>query len=254
MQLVSLITDYGHKDHYSAELKAALYTKCENINIIDITNEVEVFDIALAAYELKYMLPSLPANSINIISVNNYYEKKPKYIVFTRDDKYFIGPDNGAFSLVFDDVNEVFEIDTEVLENKQVHNVYAHAVACIHHGLAFEEFANPLKEINIRLNFRPVVTNHQIKATIIHIDQYDNVVTNCTKEIFDKSREGRAFSIYFKPNDPIEMLSKHYGEVGIGEALAWFNNANHLEIAINMGKASSILHLFKNETIQIDFH
>ena len=43
------------------------------------------------------------------------------------------------------------------------------------------------------------------------------------------------------------MLSKHYGEVGAGEVLAWFNAADHLEIAINMGKASSTLHLFANK-------
>lgn len=254
MQLVSLISDYGRKDYYLAELKAALFSKCEDIQIIDISHEVEVYDIALAAYNLKYLLSSLPLNTINIISVNNYYDKKPKYIAFKRDQRYFIGPDNGVFSLVFDGLSDVFEINLDLLDNRQVHNIYSHSAACIHHNLPFEEFALPYSDFNTRLNFRPVVTNQQIKATIIHIDQYENVVTNCTKDIFEKSRQGRGFSIYYKPNDPIDILSKHYGEVNIGEPLAWFNNAGHLEIAINMGKASSVLHLFQNETIQIDFH
>ncbi len=254
MQLVSLITDYGRKDYYLAELKAALFSKCEDIQIIDISHEVAVYNIALAAYNLKNLLHSLPQNAINIVSVNNYYENKPKYIVFKRGEHYFIGPNNGVFSLVFDDLDEVYEINIDALDNRQVHNVYSHSAACIHHKLPFEEFASPCLDFNTRLNFRPVVTNQQIKATIIHIDQYENVVTNCTKEIFEKFRFGRGFSIYYQPNDPIEILSKHYGEVNIGEPLAWFNNAGHLEIAINMGKASSVLHLFQNETIQIDFH
>ena len=254
MQLVTLITDYGAKDYYCAELKAALYSKCENIGFLDVSHEIEVYDISLAAYHLRYILPSLPHNSVNIVSVNNYYDKKPKYLVFEKDHQIFIGPDNGIFSLVFDEIENLYEIDIDALENKQVHNIYAHATACIHHGLHLEEFANPVKEYFTKINFRPVVTTNQIKTTIIHVDRYENVITNLTRELFEKSRNGRPFSIYYKPNDPIEMLSKHYGDVNIGDAMAWFNNAEHLEIAINMGKASSTLHLFTNETIQIDFH
>lgn len=253
MQLISLITDYGNIDYYSAELKAALYKRCESIQILDISHELEVHNISLAAYHLKYMLPSLPDKSIIIVAVNNYYERRPKYIVFKHEEKYFIGPDNGIFSLVFEELSDVYEINP--LENsRQVTDIYAHASACIHHQLPFEEFANPLKEINSKITFRPVVTSTQIKATIIHIDKYENVITNLTRELFEKSRNGRMFSIYYKPNDPIEMLSKHYGDVAVGETLAMFNSANHLELAINMGKASSVLHLFQNETIQIDFH
>ncbi len=255
MQLVSLITDYGSKDYYLAELKTALYTKCKDLAIIDISHEIPVFDIALAAYHLKYMLHSLPQGSINIVSVNNYYDANPQYLVFEKNGTYFIGPDNGLFSLVFEDEEVQFSfIDLSLLKDKDLHNIYAHAVACINHGLTLNEFAKPISEIVTKLNFKPVVTKDQIKATIIHVDQYENIITNCTKEIFEKSRNGRSFSIYYKPNDPLHEISEHYGEVGVGDALARFNNADYLEIAINLGMASTTLHLFKNETIQIDFH
>ncbi|MBK8701824.1 MAG: SAM-dependent chlorinase/fluorinase [Saprospiraceae bacterium] len=254
MQLISLITDYGSTDYYSAELKAALYKNCEHIRILDVTHSVRVYDISLAAYHLKNILASLPKESINIISVNNYYDRNPVYLVFENEGMYFIGPDNGVFSMVFDDLQNVHTIDLSTLTGRQVHQIYAHAAACIHHGLPLDEFSVPVTEYNSRISFRPVVTGNQIKATIIHVDQYENVITNLSKELFEKSRDGRAFSIYYKPNEPIEMLSRHYGEVGHGETLAWFNSANLLEIAINMGQASSTLHLFANETIQIDFH
>jgi hypothetical protein len=255
MQIVSIISDFGHKDYYLAELTASLYTKCDDIRIIDISHNLELFDISLASYYLKCMLPSLPQKSINIVSVNNYYSKKPRYLIFEREDKYFMGPNNGVFTLLFDDLENVYEINIDDLDDKQIHNIYSHACACLSHKLPLEEFSKPLETpLNTKLNFRPVVTKDQIKTTIIHIDQYENVITNCTKEIFEKSRAGRNFSIYYNPNDPIEYLSKHYGEVAVGEVLAWFNTSDHLELAINMGTASTSLHLFKNETIQIDFH
>lgn len=253
MKLISVISDFGNKDHYLAELKAAIYHRCNDVMFLDISHEIELYNISMAAYFLKNMLPELSHDSINIVAVNNYYDKKPKYLVFYRDNQFFIGPDNGIFSLLFDQMENIFEINTDFLDKKDAHTIYAHAAACINHGLPFEEFASPLEAVVERLDFRPVVTSSQIKTTIIHIDQYENVITNLTKELFDKTRNGRQFSIYYKPNDPVEILSKHYGEVSQGEVLAMFNKANHLEIAINMGKASSTLHLFKNETIQIDF-
>ncbi|MBK9743039.1 MAG: SAM-dependent chlorinase/fluorinase [Saprospiraceae bacterium] len=60
--------------------------------------------------------------------------------------------------------------------------------------------------------------------------------------------------MYFKPNDPITFLSKDYGDVSIGDTLAFFNSSGYLEIALNMDKASSMLNLQKGEMIQINFY
>lgn len=254
MRLISIISDFGCKDQYLAELKASIFNRCNDVFFLDVSHEIEVYNISLAAYFMKNMLPNLPKDSINIMAVNSYYQKKPEYLVFQYDQKYFIGPDNGIFSLLFDEIENAFLINADLVNTNDANTLYAHASACIDHGLPFEEFATPVNNINQKLDFRPVVTSSQIKATIIHVDQYENVITNLTKSLFDRTRNGRQFAIYYKPNDPIEMLSRHYGEVLPGESLALFNNAEHLEIAINQGKASTTLHLFKNETIQIDFY
>jgi len=63
----------------------------------------------------------------------------------------------------------------------------------------------------------------------------------------------RQFEIYYQQSDPVRHISKDYGEVPIGEVLCLFNSAGYMEIAINIGKASELLSLKKNETIQINF-
>jgi S-adenosyl-L-methionine hydrolase (adenosine-forming) len=65
--------------------------------------------------------------------------------------------------------------------------------------------------------------------------------------VFEKVRNDRRFELYYKPNDPITFLSKDYGDVAIGDVLAFFNSAGYLEIAINMDKASSMLNLMKEK-------
>lgn len=254
MQIVSLITDYGLTDTYLAELKAGMLSRCKDIFFLDICHQVDINEITSAAYLLKNMLPLLPESSINLVSVNNYYKPNPAYLVFNHESKYFIGPDNGIFSLVFDNLDLVYAIDTEKIDSRNVNEIYCHAIACINHELHMEEFAMKIDEIDKRLAFRPVVNSSQIRASIIHVDHFGNVITNITKDTFEKVRANRSFSIYFKPNDPLHHVCKAYSDVSVGEVLGLFNQAGNLEIAINCGNASNILHLYKNETIQIDFY
>jgi hypothetical protein len=65
--------------------------------------------------------------------------------------------------------------------------------------------------------------------------------------------KGRKFSLYFKRNDPITELSGNYCDVEIGEQLCLFNTAGFLEIAINMGRAATLLGLKADDTVEVVF-
>jgi len=255
MQIVSLTTDYGTKDYYVAELKAAILSINLNTHIIDISHEIDRFDIVQASFYLTNAITSFPAGSIHVIGVNCNYKKKSEYITFEYKGQFFIGPNNGVFSLMFEDLDTsiVYIISPPHKENVQVKDIFAHAVGYISHGLPIEEIGPTLVNFNKNLNIKPVVTSNQIRATIIHIDHFENVVVNLKKDQFEKLKNGRPFELYYRQHDPITTLSNEYGDVSIGDPLAFFNSTGYLEIAINMDKASTMLNLFKNEMIQINF-
>lgn len=255
MQIVSLTTDYGTKDYYVAELKASILTSKNDFSIIDISHETDRYDIVQAAFYVSNAIKSFPESSIHIIAVNCNYKRKSEYICFTKDEHFFIGPNNGVFSLIFDDldVEKIYLITPPNPESTTVNAIFAHAAAYIGHGLPIEEIGPKLSNFNKKLVIQPVITSNQIRATIIHIDHYENVIVNLKKDHFEKVRNGRSFALYYKQNDPITFLSKDYGDVSISDPLAFFNSSGYLEIAMNMDKASSMLNLFKNEMIQINF-
>ena len=89
---------------------------------------------------------------------------------------------------------------------------------------------------------------------MIYIDNYENAIVNIDRTLFEKVGRNRPFSLYFKRNDPITRLSEDYSDVPVGETLCLFNPSAYLVIAINMGKASSMLGLKVEDTVQIDFH
>lgn len=256
MAIVSLTTDFGIKDHYVAILKASILSRYQEVTFVDISHAVDSHDIVQGAFYLSNSYKHFPENAIHVAAVYNYYQSDFRLLVFKKEGQYFIGPDNGIFSLMFEDFTstQVHEVNMQSLPPDQsLHQILAHVVACISHGLGLEEIGPAAENLKRKMGIQPVVTKNQIRATIIHIDHFENVVINLSQEQFEKVRQGREFEMYYKQHDPITMISKSYGSVDIGDVLCIFNSSGYLEISLNMGKASSMLGLHKNETVQINF-
>ena len=256
MQIVSLTTDYGSKDYYVAELKASVLSRKDDFNIIDISHDIDRFDIEQAAFFLGNTMQAFKESSIHIVAVNCNYKRKSEYICFEKNGHYFIGPNNGVFSLIFDDLDltRIYIIDQPDTSKIGVNEIFSHAAAYIGHGLALEEIGPVVTAFTKRLIIQPVVTSTQIRASIIHIDHFENVIVNLKKEVFEKARNNRRFELHYKPHDPITFISTDYSDVAIGDAVAFFNSSGYLEIALNLDKASSMLNLAKSEMIQINFY
>lgn len=255
MQIVSLTTDFGTRDYHVAELKAAILKTNPKLNIIDVSHAVDSYDIVEAAYNVGNVFESFPAGSIHILSVYNYYDSYSEFVACYKDEHYFVAPNNGVLTLLFPDLQreQLYLIDQQDMQLDSLPKIFAHAVGYISHGLPIGEIGVHPEVINQRMAIQPVVTSSQIRATIIHIDHFGNVVVNLKKQRFDELRNGRQFEIYYQQSDPITYISRDYGDVPIGEVLCIFNSADYMEIALNVGKASELLSLKKNETIQINF-
>jgi S-adenosylmethionine hydrolase len=156
---------------------------------------------------------------------------------------------------MFEDLSpkDVYEIDHKLLGLDSIAKIIGWTTSYLIKGNPISEIGTQRTEINQKMGIKPVVVGSQIRATIIHIDHYENVVINLKKTQFDKIRAGRDFQIYYKQKDPITKISENYGDVAITDVMCSFNAAGYMQIGINMGKASSMLNLNKNETIQINF-
>ncbi len=256
MQIVSLTTDFGTRDYHVAELKAALLKSNPAINIIDVSHAIDSYDIVEAAYNINNVYSKFPEGSIHIVSVYNYYDKHSEFVTCQRNGHYFVAPNNGLLTLMFSDItpDDLYIIDANALDIDTLAQIFAHAVGYLSHGLPIAEIGEHPASTNERMAIQPVVTSSQIRATIIHIDHFGNVVVNLRKERFEQLRKGRQFEIYYQQSDPVTYISKDYSDVSIGEVLCLFNSAGYMEIALNIGKASELLSLKKNETIQINFY
>jgi S-adenosylmethionine hydrolase len=250
MQIVTLITDFGLEDHYAGILKGALLSQNSALNIVDITHNVKNFDIVHAAFILKNTYAEFPKGTIHLMNVMTFPEKKSKCIVFEIKGHFFIGPDNGIFSLAFDDEpKDVYILESEEEGIFAFKNVYAKAVVHILSELPMSEIGTPTERMERRISLQPVVSNGQLNGSVIHVDGYGNVILNIDKLLFNQVCRGREFSLFFKRHEPITKISKRYSDVPVGDLLCLFNSANHLEIALNMDRVSEKYSLKIDDTV-----
>lgn len=254
MAWVSLITDFGWKDPYVGQLKGSMLASNENLRFIDFTHELKPHDIVTAGWILKNSYRDAPKGTIHIVSVLNNFNNAHSYLAFEYQGYYFIGPNNGVFSLAFEKLpKDIYEIVEDKSDSFSVKEVFSNIVAHIAANKPLQELGVPVRNLIMRIQLQPVMNKHMIRGSVIYVDHYENVVLNITRDQFERIRAGRSFTLYTKRNDPLHHISQNYQEVPLGETLCLFNSSDYLEIAIHGGSAASMLGLGVDEMVQIDF-
>ncbi len=255
MAIITLTTDFGLKDHYVGAIKGAIYSQFPEVTIVDISHQVEKYNLLDASHILKASYPDFPKSTIHIIGVNTELKNSGGYAVVEYNGHFFIGADNGIFSLLFEETpQKIREIVPE--ENQKlsfpVRDIFAKTACLLAQGVPFESIGKPKDSLLQRIPFRAASMGDNIRGSFVYVDSYGNVSTNIDKRLFEQVGKGRPFIIELARHS-IDRLSKEYSEVPEGEVLALFNASDFLEIAMRNGKAGSMLNLKINDSITVRF-
>lgn len=254
MRIVTLTTDFGSGNSYIASLKGAVFSGNTDCQIVDITHEINNFELAEGAFVLENTYKFFPENTINILAVNCFYSDKLRLLVLKRDSYYFIAPDNGILSLIFDeiDVDELFSFDyyPSLMDFSKI---ISQIIDLVVSGSDLNTTAKKVEYFVRRISLKPVISADTIGATVLFSDKFGNLILNLKKETFLKIQKNRRFKIFYSPRNYFDVISKNYTDVGIGDELCFFNSSGNLEIAVYMGNASELLGLTKDSPVQVIF-
>jgi len=254
MAIVTLTTDYGERDYYQAVLKGAILRQSPRAQIVDVSHQVNPFDIVNGAYLLKNCYKSFPQGSIHILCVNNSNDQRNNLLLLEEKGHFFIGFNNGIFSLVFEErMGDVVLLNTKEYEPFVFQNFLGRIVRFILDKKPLIEMGERIAKIKEVLTLQPVISQNEIRASISHIDHYGNAITNLHITLFENVCNDRPFNIYIKKNEQLSQMANEFGDASIGETLALFNDSGYLIIAINMGNAAELLSLKKDDILQLEF-
>jgi len=275
MSIITLTTDYGNKDYSVSELKAKIYNEITDVRIVDISHNISPFNLTEAAYIIKSAYRHFPKGSIHIIGIESDLTPENAHIAMKFDDNYFIGADNGIFSMIIGDfkADSMVEINIHKNYNNTItaNDVFVKIATHISRDGKLEVIGKKIDSIKEIKDIKPVVSsdNNQIIGSVIYIDNYGNVVTNITQNIFDKIAKSRPFTIYAR-NVKFDKIFNNYSDAidysipkdkreEDGKKIALFNNLGYLELSIyksnpsTVGSASTLFGLGYRDQISVHF-
>jgi hypothetical protein len=257
MAIITLTSDWGLKDHYLAAVKGAIYNQKPDAIIVDISHQIPSFDLNQAAFIIRNFYKNFPPGTIHILGINTEASIDTPHTVVFHDGHYFIGSDNGIFSLIFDEIPDTI-IELDIIQDSDyftfsTRDVFVKVACHLAKGKPLSELGRHKETVLSKMSFNPVIDGNLIKGKVIYVDSYENIFTNITESLFKSMTRGKKFIIQFRSASyRINKICRSYNDEVEGEMLALFSTSGHLEIAINRGKASSLLGLKIDQPVLIE--
>lgn len=274
MPLITLTSDFGLVDYRVAAIKGKILELKREVKIVDISHEITAYHLTQTAYIVRNAYKYFAPGSIHIISVDSFYSKDRKSILYKADGHYFIAADNGLLSLIFFDQKPeaVYEITLNNRFDDKVKfsttDIFVPAAVHLFNGglpeVIGRKLANP-----VELTFpRPVYNEMQqiMIGEIMYIDNFGNVISNISRKYFEKILANKSsYTVKFR-NLALNNIYDSYtsfipdwkNETQYhGKSVALFNDADLLEISIYKGNkfngAKTLLGINLGEHIYVEF-
>lgn len=248
------------KDYYVGAMKAVMLGISPKANLVDISHEIPPFDVMAGAWVIKNSAFLFPKETIHLVVVDSGggdgEDKKP--VALKIDGHYFVGPDNGLFSLLA----ETRDFQAHALTNTEYwhqepasrtfngRDIFASVAAHLQNGVELKELG-PQKE-NLK-NYRwalPITHSDGLQGWILHIDRFGNLITNIPEESVEELSRHKKVKIYVG-NTILRSLDHTFADVPESEPVAYIGSSGMLEVAVNNGNAAELLGISKGASISV---
>lgn len=236
--MISLLTDFGSKDWFCAAVKGEIMKICPDCRVVDITNEVKPHDIRSAAFIISQAYRNFPRGTVHLCIVDPGVGGERKPIVVRTRDYYFVGPDNGIFSYIYElEKCQVFQITWKSKMSKtfQARDLFGPVAALILKGAKLNSLVKPLNRYSKFALPQPEIRSKIIRLKVLYIDNFGNMITNLRST--DLMNQKGHFLIKGKKVE----IKNSYERVKKGDLLAIDGSTGFLEICRNQGNAALYL-------------
>lgn len=254
---ITLTTDFGLQDHYVGVLKAVMLSISPSARMLDISHEIPPQDIMAGAWVVRNSAMLFPPKTVHLVVVDPGVGTERKPVALQIKDQFFVGPDNGIFSLI----GSEYEYEAVTLQNQTYwrpnpsntfhgRDIFAPVAAHLANGVKLQELGDPLDKLVTYRWAVPISDRDGVQGWIVHIDRFGNLISNIPEKMVKEAGNSSEVKIYVG-NTILTSLSATFGEVPDGEPTAYIGSSGMLEVAINKGNAREMLGVEKGAQISI---
>jgi S-adenosylmethionine hydrolase len=259
--LISLMTDFGLTDGFVGVMKGVIWGITPQARIADLTHLVPPQDIRAAALILNRSAPYFPDGTIHVVVVDPGVGTARRPIAARLGSQYFVGPDNGVFTLVLERAErqgalvEIIHLDKPQYWLAEVSNVFhgrdifSPVAAALANGIPLAALGSPLSDPVCLSIPQPRLTPTGLQGEITHIDHFGNIIANIRHEHLS-GVDDLTVRLY---GEEIHGMVRAFGDRSPGELIALIGSTGDLVVAVVNGDATRQLDARIGDPVEIIF-
>jgi S-adenosyl-L-methionine hydrolase (adenosine-forming) len=246
--IITLTTDYGTNDHLVGTLKGVILKINPDVTIVDITHGVTSYDLLDGALAIASSYSYFPPRTIHVVVVDPGVGTDRRPLLVTGETQYFVAPDNGVLSLIYEREENVLvrhaNVEHYYLQpvSKTFHgrDVFAPIAAWLSKGSQAAAMGEEITDYKKFAMPKPKLAEGASKGVVLRVDSFGNIVTNFRAEDLPASIGNGTLQLTVG-NHSINKLVHTFAEGNAGEAFAYIGSNGFLEVGINRGNAAKSL-------------
>lgn len=241
-------------------MKGVILSVNPEVNIVDITHNVLAHDILDGALAIGQAYKYFPPKTIHVVVVDPGVGTTRRPILVAGDQHYFVAPDNGVLSSVYDQSEALYgwHITSEHYFRSPVsstfhgRDIFAPVAAWLSKSWQTSSFGDPMNDF-VRFSIpKPKASGNMIKGVILRVDNFGNLVTNLTLEDAPAlaAPDGK-FTIRVG-NGQVNKVVPTFAQGAPGEAVGIIGSSGYIEISVNNGNAARTLGAARGSEVSVE--
>jgi S-adenosylmethionine hydrolase len=257
--IITLTTDFGHKDPYVAIMKAVVLSIDPTLTMVDVSHEVAPQDVMDGAFVLQQSWHHFPKDTVHLVVVDPGVGTSRKAIAVRSRGHFFVGPDNGLIPLVVSQeaIEGVYELDNSAYwyldtPSNTFHgrDIFAPVAAHLATGVSISRLGRPIQSLETLRWALPLSDDSGMQGWVVHVDHYGNCITNIPADRLARQLYQRTLKCYVG-NTIIHGFSRIYADVNSGDPVLLASSSGYLEIAIRDGNAAVLLDIRRGSNVSL---
>ena len=249
MKVITLLTDFGTRDGYPGILHGVILNISPGSRIVDITHDINPQDVMSGALALERAAPYFPDGSIHLAVVDPGVGTSRRPLAARLGSHFFVGPDNGLFTLLLQKAEAAGEAVEVVHLNKtgfwllsvswvfHGRDIFAPCAAHLAEGIPLKDLGDVISD-PVRLDFpSPSQVVGGLRGQVIHIDHFGNMATNI---LASQLAEFKEVDVRFGSRT-VHGSVNAYGDGHPGDLVALVDSSGRLSLGVVNGSAQNYL-------------
>jgi S-adenosyl-L-methionine hydrolase (adenosine-forming) len=258
--IITLTTDYGASDHFTAVMKGVILSINPEVNIVDITHSVLAHDILDGAMAIGQAFRYFPPKTVHVVVVDPGVGTERRPLLVAGDQHYFVGPDNGVLSSIYEQ-SESLHVWNVISEHyfrqpvsKTFHgrDIFAPVAAWLTKSWQTSSFGEPISDFVRFAIPKAKVNGNQVQGAVLRVDHFGNLITNVTVEDVPDLLAASGNVKINVGNGQVSKVVLTFAEGAAGEVVGLIGSSGYLEISVNKGNASRALGVGRGAEVTVE--